>query len=73
MTFEIGSRVKVNAAVSDRYLQPWRDRFAKGRQGTVVALPGSNVRGFLVEFDHGKVKYPDEWRIVIIERDLVLA
>lgn len=71
--FNVGDRVRVKADMADRYIQPWRDRFKRGRMGTVVQLPSVNVRGFLVEFDHGKVKYPNEWRIVITEKDLELS
>ena len=39
-TFKVGDRVKIKADRVDGYLQPWRNRFKSGRQGTVSAIYG---------------------------------
>lgn len=71
--FNIGDRVRIKAQMADRYIQPWRDRFKKGRAGTVVKLESANVRGLMVEFDHKNAKRVSDWRIVIHRSDLELA
>ena len=70
---EIGSRVKIRKEAARTFIQPWRGRFERGRVGTVVASPSANVRGWLVEWDHGKTKYPHDWRMVVRHEDLVIA
>lgn len=68
--FAIGDYVRIKLGRADAYLQPWRDRFKKGRVGVIIRGPSVNVHGFLVEFEHGKVKYPMHWQLVIDPRDL---
>ena len=69
--FKIGDRVRVKPEYCDRFIQPWRDRFTKGRVGTVTQYPSANVRGYLVVWDHPpRAKYPSEWQIVMHESDL---
>lgn len=68
--FQIGDRARVKQSMADTYVQPWRARFEKGRCGTVLDGPSPNVRGYLVEWDHGKVKYPQEWFFVIRKEHL---
>lgn len=73
MTLTIGARVRVKPECATQFIQPWRDRFQKGREGTVVCAPSKNVPGWNVIWDHGKVKYPREYHMVMRESDLVLV
>ena len=70
---KIGCRVQLDKREAFRYVQPWRTRFEAGRKGTVVSGPSANVHGWLVEWDHGKVKFPHEWRMVMREDELVIV
>ncbi|TNE46869.1 MAG: hypothetical protein EP341_09615 [Sphingomonadales bacterium] len=65
MEWEVGDRVRVKKELADGFMQPWRGRFEKGLVGTIIQKPSQNVRGYLVEWDHRKVKYPNEWKIVL--------
>ena len=75
--FKEGDRVRVRANCTDRFLQPWRDRFASGRQGTVKGtVPAYRDRsGYRVRvyWDHGKVKEPVDWILSMDPRELELA
>lgn len=68
---EIGARVRVKPKAADRFIQPWRGRFERGRMGTVIRGPSENICGWMVEWDHARtVKYPHEWRMVMSMSDL---
>ena len=74
--FKEGDRVRVRADRTDSFIQPWRDRFVKGRQGTVKGLTayrsvaGARVRVF---WDHRKGSDPADWLLTMDPADLELA
>lgn len=68
----VGDRVKVRKDAASSFVQPWRGRFEKGREGTIVQSPGRGVRGWLVEWDHGKVRWPHEWRMIHRSEELLV-
>lgn len=72
MELRIGSRVTLHSRRHDGFTQPWRGRFQKGREGTVICGPAPNIHGWLVEWDHRATKYPYEWRMVHPADDLVV-
>ncbi len=69
---EIGDRVVMKKSSACNFVQPWRGRFEKGREGTVIQSPSANVRGWMVEWDHGKVKWPHEWKLVHSHDELIV-
>lgn len=69
---KIGARVRVKKSAQSSFVQPWRGRFEKGREGTIIRGPSANVHGWTVEWDHGRVKYPIDWRMVHASADLVV-
>lgn len=69
----VGARVCVKKSRACTFIQPWRGRFEKNRMGTVVSGPSANVHGWLVEWDHGKVKYSDEWKTIMSSDDLLVV
>ena len=66
--FFLGDRVRVRDGAADHYLQPWRDRFKKGRLGTVRSdvLETGRIR---VEWDH-RYGNPNHWRLDMHPGDL---
>lgn len=70
MELKIGARVRVKPSEACRYVQPWRGRFEKGRVGTVVMAPSDVLRGWSVIWDHKKVKYPRDYKMVMYEPDI---
>ena len=75
--FKEGDRVRVRANCTDRFLQPWRDRFASGRQGTVKGtVPAYRDRsGYRVRvyWDHRRAKEPVDWLLDMDPRELELV
>lgn len=71
MGFSVGDRVRVKPSQCVHFIQPWRGRFERGREGTILRGPSANVSGWLVEWDHrGRAKYPSDWRLVMAPGDL---
>jgi hypothetical protein len=70
---QVGDRVKLVPERAQGFIQPWRGRFERGRAGTVLSGPAANIRGFWVEWDHGKTKYPSAWRMDMEPDDLVVV
>ena len=74
--FKEGDRVRVRANRTDHFIQPWRDRFAKGRKGTVVGFMsyfGSDRTLVRVHWDHRKGPAPAIWHLSMSPRDLELV
>ena len=74
--FNAGDRVRVRADRTDSFIQPWRDRFAKGRQGTVnriTAYRGVKGPRVCVLWDHRKGADAGNWLLTMDPRDLELA
>lgn len=68
-----GDRVKVKPDRADGFLQPWRDRFTKGREGTVIDATDFGCR-VLVEWDaKGRARYPSDFRLPMSLNDLMLV
>lgn len=70
--FSEGTRVRVKWECTDSYLQPWRGRFEKGREGTVIG-PGHVLMGqprIRVQWDHNKRGKPHDFRLDMPALDL---
>lgn len=75
IAFAEGDRVRVKADRADGYRQPWRDRFKKGRAGTVRGFKdgiGLHLR-VKVLWDHNKRGNDLDFTIELNARDLELA
>ena len=71
--FKVGDRVKVKAEEADYYLQPWRDRFNRGVEGTVTGVRPDRHRGtevFVQFHPKRKPKREADWKLAVTARDL---
>lgn len=71
--YKIGDRVKVRPEVVENFLQPWRSRFASGREGTVIQGPSPNIRGYLVQWDAARYRRASDWQLALPASDLLPA
>lgn len=69
--FRIGDRIRINPALAERYVQPWRDRVRKGLFGTITG--GGSRSGWFIQLDMPRrAKRDQDWRWGSVRNDEIL-